>query len=1019
MIHLHTKSCWSLLESPLRIEQIVQASIQAGQSYAVLTDHNTMFGTMSFLHACRQAGLRPVIGLEVHVTDPWDLHLILYAKDNQGLQNLYGLSSFIMTRENHTLHFEELLHWIEHCLVINGGQDELLLELTEKGQLERLAEIFEELHSSLETFYISAAMLDSSRHAASARIQKSLAAQLGIETVALSRVDYLREEDVYTVQMLQAIDRQTHLKDPALFFRYGRWWRSEQEMLDLYDLQDLEQTDRIARQIELDPDHLKTTGLPVYENKLKVSSEEYLSRLSRAGLSARLHRKVPALYRERLEHELQIINGMGFADYFLIVWDFIREARSRDILIGPGRGSAAGSLAAWCIGITHIDPIENGLLFERFLNPERISMPDIDTDIPDDRREEIISYTAQRYGCRHVAHIVTFSTFKAKMALRDAGRVLNVFAHDISRLTRLIGSQPDMTLSKIWQTSPEFVRLIRSKPLLQELYQTALKLEGLPRHTSIHAGGIVFSREDITRAAPLISCGSDMNAVQFTMEYLEEIGLIKFDLLGLKNLSVTAAINRQIEAQTGKALDLFRLPLDEPAVYQLLCSGQTLGVFQLESAGIRSLIGQFQPQNFQDIAAILALYRPGPMQDIGLYLDARRHPGHTQSLHPLLDPVLRETGGIFLYQEQIMQAAQLIGGFSLAQADSLRKAMSKKNRQDMERWRDKFLSGSAQRKIPQDQAAHIFEVMERFADYGFNKSHSYAYSLIVYWMAYMKALYPLEFYVCALQSVIGDKSKTADYLQECRIREIPILPLSINHSDKDWKQEKQGLRLPLGLIKGSGTQTGLKTEAERKARGPFTGLYEAIARLQAAGLNQAALKALIQSGAMDEFGYSRPALLENLDRLMQYGALIRVEQEEFLLNFEIASPPAVDSVPETAMQRSQGEFEALGLYISEHPAAGWRRHFPGSLPVRQALQINGPLLVVGRISSIHTHKTRNGQMMAFLSLEDETGRIDVAVMPDLYAREQLRLNRDMVLAASGVKNRKDSVLARELLYPSS
>lgn len=1017
MIHLHTKSCWSLLESPFQVDEIIQCAKRHHKSYAALTDRNTMYGTMEFIKGCFKQGIQPIVGLEVSMDEPFLMNLILLAKNNAGLQDLYALSSLIMTRpeKNQKLSLEEIQTHARNCVVLSAGMEQTIFDLCSHGQNDRLMEILETLENSFEDLYISIAMNDSPRQRQLNTALKACCLQLDIKTCALSRIDYENPEDYRRVQMLQAIEKQTTQNDPALNVLRGRFWRSDEQMAELYDPQDLAATEEIAAKISIRPD-LKATGLPVFQNKLGVSSEEYLTSLCKAGLAKRLNHKIPVEYSARLQYELDIILKMGFADYFLIVWDFIREARSRGILVGPGRGSAAGSLAAWCIGITHIDPIKNNLLFERFLNPERISMPDIDTDFPDDRRDEIIDYVYNLYGPGHVAHIVTFSTFKPKMALRDAGRVLRANTRDIDQLCKLVGNQLKITLDEVYEKNKAFQNLVKSKPVLEDLYQQARSIEGLPRHVSLHAGGIVFSSEEITKAAPLVDAGSHVPAVAFTMEHLEELGLIKFDFLGLKNLTIIHNINQMIEASTGRALDLFKLPLDDPQVYALLRTGQTLGIFQLESAGIRNLILQFAPRRFEDIAAILALYRPGPMQNIGLYLEARRNPKARKSLHPLLDDILAETGGIFLYQEQIMKAAQVIGGFSLAQADSLRKAMSKKNHEVMESWKDKFIQGAGQKNIPPEQAENIFDVMERFADYGFNKSHSYAYGLVVYWMAFMKTRYPLQFYACSLQGVISDKNKTSQYLQECRTRKIPVYGVSLNYSGREYSLEGNGIRMPFAVIKSTGTSSSMKILEERTKRGLFKNIYEAFARLLAAGLTSDALESLLYAGAFDEFGFSRQTIQNSFDLLVQYGRMVRVETDEILFAYEAVSPPVLEPVRDDAMNRLAGEQKVCGFYISEHPAIALRRRFTGVLPLEQVRSKSGMVKMIGRIASVHTHKTKNGAMMAFLSLEDEGGRLDAAVMPKLYDALQLELKKDRMVLIEGKKNRPESVLADSINF---
>lgn len=1019
MIHLHTRSCSSLLESPIRIEQIIEAAKENHQEYAALTERNVMYSAMSFLHQCQKNAIRPIIGLEARVALSGSVHsMLLYAKNNRGLSALFQISTQIGTSEQKEVDAETVREFSEDLIILTSGMDEIFDELIQKNEADQLALLLEEMQTLGADFYVSIALNDSSRQREDNRFLKTIAHSLLIPTVALSRIDYMKEEDAETLRLLQAIDKGKNVMDPSLRVRTQRYWRSAAEMRELYEEDDLNQTDQIASMIDVSLPLPKST-LPEFRREAgdaSVSSSEYLRALANAGLKKRLNGKVPEEYRKRLDDELNIILSMGFADYFLIVWDFIRYARKQDILIGPGRGSAAGSLTAYCLGITHIDPIQSGLLFERFLNPERISLPDIDTDIPDDRRDELIAYLGRKYGEHRTAHIVTFATLKARMAIRDTARALSIHTRVADRMCALLGNDPKITLQKAYDENRRFRSFVQSEKAAMELYRQASRIEGLPRHASIHAGGIVISGQRIENYAPLIDLQAQIPAVQFTMEFLEELGLIKFDLLGLKNLSVLQSMNLLIEKRCGRRLDLLHLPLDDPKVYQLLSNADTLGVFQLESDGIRALLRQFRPRRFEDIAAVIALYRPGPMKNISIYLNARNSSSQSQGLHPLLDPILSETGGIFLYQEQIMQSAQIIGGFSLAQADSLRKAMSKKNRQLMDSYRNEFIEGAEARNIEPEKATEIFEVMERFADYGFNKSHSYAYALIVYQMAYIKANYPMEFYLPSLNSAIGSASKTSAWFTECLSRNIRIYPADINLSqDRYVPEDENGLRIPFNLLKGLGPMVSSRILEERKARGPFTDLYSALARLCAAGLSTSSLEVLIKSGAFDRFGFSRTALLDALDRLVQYARMIRVESDDVLFTFDAVSAPAIENRPESPMERAAMEKEAYGLYISEHPAVIYRKKHPSSLPVSEVKKRQGNVETLGVLKNVKPWKTRKGEPMCFASIEDENGTLDLAIMPDLYGSlsESGLLEPGRFLLIRGKKDaRRDSVLVR-------
>lgn len=1020
MIHLHTRSCYTLLESTLTIDEIIQAAIDNHQTSAVLTDRNVMFGTMEFIHKAQKAGLKPIVGLETEVRmSSADIPVVLLAKNNKGLQSLFLFSTLVSEKKEEAIPASLLKEHAPDLIVMTGGIDDSLEELCRRGENEAIASRLTELQEAAGTLYVSIALNDSVRQKDANHILKTISRNLQLPTVALSRINYLKDGDAARLRLLQAIGSQKNIQDPAVSVRAHRYYRTEEEMRQLYDEEDLAMTDVIASQISLSLP-LFQSALPVYPNPKHVPSDQYLSGLCRAGLNKRRNGHPEPEYIQRLEEELKVILSMGFADYFLIVWDFIRYGRKHDILIGPGRGSAAGSLVAYCLGITHIDPIANGLLFERFLNPERISMPDIDTDIPDDRRDEMIEYVSRLYGEGHAAHIVTFARMKAKMAIRDTARAFNIHVREADQLCKALGNDPKMTLQKAYDSIPSFRSLVNSRQTMKTLFEQALSVEGLPRHISIHAGGIVLSREPIVKSAPLIDAGASIPAVQFTMEYLEELGLIKFDFLGLRNLSALHEMTRRIREDTGMQLDLLKLPMDDPKVYSLLSRADTMGIFQLESDGIRSLLKSFRPSRFEDIAAILALYRPGPMKNISLYLDARKN-HQKNSLHPLLEPILAESNGIFLYQEQIMQAAQIIGGFSLAQADSLRKAMSKKNHDLMESYRSLFIKGAVGRGISREEALRIFSVMERFADYGFNKSHSYAYAMIVYQMSYIKANFPVQFYLCSLNSLMGSTPKTSAMILECRSRNLPVLNADLNSSGSvytaDMVRGQMVLRMPFTMIKGVSSLISEKIVAERNARGPFQDVHSALARLLAAGIGQSVLEVLVRGGAFDAFGVSPAGILQEMEQLLRYARMVRVDSQDTLFSFDAVSPPSIPQIPVSLLQKSAMEKEAYGFYASEHPAASFRRRIPAARSAASLKTGNGYVETVGVVTRIREHQTKQDKTMAFCTLEDESGQIDLAVMPELYQTEKQKgsLDPGKLLLVQGKKDQnRPSILVRQI-----
>lgn len=1006
MIHLHVRSCYSLLESSLTIPDLIRLAQEHDQKAVVLTDHRTMYGTMEFLHAAKAAGLKPVIGLEFEVLDNGNpFSLLALAKNGRGLQNLFEISTWLNCHEE-PISLDELAPYGKSLIFMNAGADDILENMAYQNMHVEIGTLFQSLESICDEFYVAITLQDSPRFAKSNHALELVAQSLDLPTVALNRVEYEREQDERTLRLLRAISENKLIDDPTLQVRKGRYYRSLEEMEELYSSQQLENTERIVEQIG-DYD-LPKAKLPIYPNKAGVKSDVYLKELCVKGLKKRMNDHVPSEYWQRLQMELDVILSMGFADYFLIVWDFIRESRSRNILVGPGRGSAAGSLVAWTLGISHIDPVANSLLFERFLNPSRISMPDIDTDFPDNRRQEVLDYVQSLYGKNHVAHIVTFSRMKSKSALRDCARAMNVSIREINQLTKLIPNNVNWKLAQIPVESSAFNAMIHKNPRLNAVYQAACAIEGFPRHASLHAGGIVLARDSIVEQAPLADVGENLPVVQFAMEYLEEIGLIKFDFLSLKNLSLLADMVDEIERRDHLKIDLLKLPLDDPKVYAMLQKGQTMGVFQLESAGIRDLLVRYKPVRFEDIAAVLALYRPGPMKNIDNFLKARFDQNERMSMHPLLDPILQETGGIFVYQEQIMEAARVIGGFSLAQADRLRKAMSKKKPEEMREWEDQFIVGAKQKGIDGAKAKEIFDVMFEFAEYGFNKSHSYVYGLIVYQVSWIKVNYPLAFYQVLLDSCIGAGAKTNVFLQEARARQVKFLPLSLNHSFAQYDQQKNALRLPLALVKSVNKLCIDSIVQERREHGLYQDPCLSVIRLIHIGLTNAQVEALIEAGACDELGASRESLMAQFEQITSFADLITLENGQW--QFAGVTPPVLKPVAPNPLERLTREKELLGFYITRHPAYLVRAKNRSLVSTGQSLSQNGNMQIAGVLHSIHERKTKKGQQMAFATLEDDTGELNVAIMPEKW--EQLRpvLKEDLLVVAWVNKNRADSAI---------
>ncbi len=921
-------------------------------------------------------------------------------------------ASIFSSQKNPILPFEEFLSLSKDLIVFNAGGDNAFEELAISDE-DFVRTFFQALQQNGATVAVAISLQDSPVFATTHL--RSIATKEQLMAIALSRIEYKRPKDVELLTLLKAIAQNKRLEDPSLDVRKGRYWRMPTEMESLYSSPELQNTEVIANLVE--EYELPKASLPVYPNKVDCSSAIYLKKLCLAGLQKRLSslvldKETQQIYIHRLYYELDVILSMGFEDYFLIVWDFIKEARHRQILAGPGRGSAAGSLVAWCLGITHIDPVANHLLFERFLNPARISMPDIDVDFPDTRRGEIIDYVQDKYHLGHAAHIVTFARFKAKLALRDVAHALGLPMRQVETLISLLPT--NLSLQEAYYTIPSFASRIDNDKSLQRLFELALSIENLPRHPSIHAGGIVLAKDPIVFQAPLINLEENLPVVQFSMDHLEALGLIKFDFLAVRNLSTLAAMVQEIKNETGQEIDLLQLSKDDPLVYTLLCQGDTLGIFQLESTGIRNLVRRYQPRCFEDIAAILALYRPGPMKNIDVFLEARFSPKKRKSLHPLLDPILAETGGIFVYQEQIMEASRLLGGFSLSQADSLRKAMSKKQGDVMESWRQQFVQGAKEKGLEEFQAQAIFEIMEQFAQYGFNKSHSYAYGLIVYQMTWIKARYPLAFYLCNLNAAIGAGTKLQAFLKECAGRKIDLLPLSLNYSSERFVLEKGALRLPLSIIKGINIQTVGKIMEERSAHGSFESPTLSIVRLFKASLTIGQVRNLIRVGALDELGVERESLEASLEEIHRLASLVEINPQTNLWDFRGVSEPTLQTRSSNPLLRLQYEKELLGMYWTRHPANLLRHQNPLLSPIQNLLERQGNVQTVGIVHGIHPYKNKKGQQMAFAILSDETGDIDLAFMPWIYEKILPWLKENQLIWIQGNKTRPKSILVNDI-----
>ena len=911
-VHLHVRSCYTLLQSTLTIPKIVAAAKRCGYTAVALTDKHVMHGAMAFYHACKKENIKPIFGMEVDVLEQEELYgFVVLAKNDAGYQNLLKLSTWLNTGEERRIpDLDTLAYYAKDCIVLTNGDQNQMETLIVKEELDLLRHWLKLCRKQFSDFYVSIARNDSGLMEKKNPVLKQVCKELDIPYTALSRIYFEREEDEESYKTLCAIDQGVSLHDKMLNYSPRRYFRTPQEMQLLYEDEELQMSDRIAAlcQVEM---QLPKAVLPKFQNKYGVSSEEFLRSLCQKGLQKRMqYQPISSVYQQRLDYELDVIIRMQYADYFLIVWDFIRFAKTQHIYIGPGRGSAAGSLVAYCLGITHVDPIRYHLLFERFLNPERISMPDIDTDFPDNRRDEVIHYVEQLYGKHRVSHIITFNTLAAKQVLRDVGKAMEINPRQIDRLCKLVPNVIKVTLDYAYQNDARFKELINSGETMRRLYATARKLEGLPRHASLHAAGIVFSDEAIEQVCPLIDVDEGICATQFTMEYLEELGLIKMDFLGLRNLTIIDEIVQHINATADKKLDIMRIPLDDAKTYALIRAVDTVGVFQLESEGMKNLIRKMQPNCFEDIVATIALFRPGPMENIPEYLDRREHPEKVDYIHPSLQPILQNTYGIMIYQEQIMQVAQTMAGFTLGKADNLRKAISKKKGEELRRMQAEFISGALRKGYDEALAQKVYALIMKFANYGFNRSHSVAYGMIAYQLAYLKANAPLYFFNSLLNSVIGSETKTSEYVFEARKRNIQILLPDVNRSHNQYGIEDNALRFPFVGIKGIGSAVSSLIVEERDKKGEFRDFFDFTARMNGNKIGKKTIEILIYAGALDCFKVGRASLMASLEDALRYADLVKIEDvDQVLFDFDLVSKPAMTMMRDNATIRSEKEKE--------------------------------------------------------------------------------------------------------------
>ena len=1054
--HLHVHTEYSLLDGSNKIKEYVNRVKELGMTAAAITDHGVMFGVIEFYRAARAAGINPVLGCEVYVApgsrfdkeavgrdEDRYYHLVLLAENNTGYSNLMKIVSRGFTEGYYykpRVDYEVLEQYHEGIIALSAClagevQKNLLRGLYDEGRKAALryekifgkGNFFLELqdHGIPEQSIVNQQLL-------------RLAEETGIELVATNDVHYTYAEDEKPHDILLCLQTGKKLADEdRMRYEGGQYYvKSKEEMAALfpYALQALENTQKIADRCHVEIE-FGVTKLPKFDVPDGFTSWEYLNKLCFDGLEKRYGEPGQELV-DRLNYELGVIKNMGYVDYFLIVWDFIHFARENGIMVGPGRGSAAGSIVAYTLGITNIDPIRYQLLFERFLNPERVSMPDIDVDFCFERRQEVIDYVVRKYGKDQVAQIVTFGTLQARGVIRDVGRVMDLPYAFVDSISKMVPKELNITLDKALKMNPELKKLYDENPQVKELIDMSKRLEGLPRHTSMHAAGVVICQKNVDEFVPL-ALGADNTVItQFTMTTLEELGLLKMDFLGLRTLTVIQDAINLVEESTGERIIPEELDYNDPAVMELLGSGKTDGVFQLESAGMKSFMKELKPQSLEDIIAGISLYRPGPMDFIPQYIKGKNHPELITYDCPQLEPILEPTYGCIVYQEQVMQIVRDLAGYTLGRSDLLRRAMSKKKADVMQRERQNFVYGNPEENVPgcvangisEEIANKIYNEMIDFAKYAFNKSHAAAYAVVAYQTAYLKYYHPVEYMAALMTSVIDNPGKVAEYIYSCRQMGIKILPPDINRGVGNFSVDNGNIRYGLAAIKSIGRPVIESIIEERKLRGEFKNLKDFIERLSNKEVNKRTVENFIKSGAFDSLKGTRKQLMMIYIRVMdqvnqekKYSmtgqmSLFDIVDEEQKKEFEITLPDVGEYQKETFLAF---EKEVLGVYLSGHPLEEyeekWRNNISATTQDFQLDEETGVTkvrdgakeIIGGMITSKTIKYTKKNQTMAFITIEDLMGTVEVVIFPRDYEKNQQYLQEDSKVFVKGRVSEED------------
>ncbi|MBB5336075.1 DNA polymerase III subunit alpha [Pectinatus brassicae] len=1046
-VHLHVHTQYSLLDGASRIKNLVAEAKAMNMPAVAITDHGNMYGAVEFYKAAKAEGIKPIIGCEVYVA-PRDrhenfeingvryYHLILLAENELGYKNLVKLVSLANIEGMYykpRVDKEILQEYHEGIIALSacvaGEIPQAILhddaEKTEKVLQEYLA-IF-----GKDNFFLEIQNHNLPEEIKANKVLIELAHKHDIGLIATNDIHYLKKQDSEFHDVLLCIQTGKTLNDSERmkFSSDDYYLKSAEEMKSLFSStpEAITNSLKIAARCNVDFEfgHLHLPYFPLPDG---MTDQQYLRNLCEDNLNKR-YKEITEEIRERLEYELKIIHKMGYDSYFLIVWDFINFSRENDIVVGPGRGSAAGSIVAYLLRITDIDPLAYELLFERFLNPERVTMPDIDIDFCYIRREEVIEYVKRRYGEDHVAQIITFGTMAARGALRDVGRVMDIPYNDVDKIAKMVPTDLGMTLDKALKESKEFRSAYENDATIHRMIDFARDIEGMPRHSSTHAAGVVIARQPLTDYLPVQTSEGTL-VTQYDKDYVEELGLLKMDFLGLRTLTVISNAIKNIKNNTGNIIDISSIPLDDEKTAKMLCSGDTCGVFQMESSGMTTLVKDLQPKEFADLIPLVALYRPGPLGSgmVTDFINGRHGKSKVSYMHPLLEPILKETFGVVLYQEQVMQIVQVLAGFTLGQADILRRAMGKKKHAVLVAQKENFIKGTREKNIDDKLAEKIFDLLVSFADYGFNKSHSAAYALVAYQTAYLKAHYPQEYMAAMLTSFMTNADKIKNYIEQCQYMGIKILPPDINLSGAAFTADakEKGIRFGLAAIKNVGESAMDEIIAIRQQDGAFKSLVDFCSRVDSRIVNKRGLEYLIRAGAFDSLGNKRSQLLAVMDQVIETASMKQKDIASGQLSL-FGEAPAQDEIklpdiPELSrMEMLSSEKEITGFYITGHPLDLYREKLGGTKSLAQLteekVRDNSYTKIAGVIVGVKKMNTRKGDTMCILQVEDFTQTVEVVVFPNVFYESVNIIMPEEAIMISGTVNLQDNgfkIIARQI-----